>query len=525
METTRLDGLQQFNGKALHLPWERSTTSIPLHLVLITLIGAIAVAARLHGLADRPLWYDEVLTLWRANLPINELIVDATNNKHFPLYFWAVKPFAAAPWTEWFLRLPSVVLGAACAILTASIAMRLGGNFAGFVAGVLMALSPLEVQYGQEARSYALTSAAVLLSLWGLVRLVDQFGPAAETGRQTGTATAGPWETVGPWVAYAVGMNLALNTLGVAAPWFFAANITVFAIHWARRLPTAPIRTWVWVNLATAVLWLPGIVMIMTANYDHPLRGHQWTPAVSLELAGQVLAALYMFRISDHMTFELMPAAVPILGPALIALALAGTWRLRQNPGRAAVLLTATLTMPVTVALISVFHPMILPRYLLWSTGPYFILVGLGVAMLPKLLRSPMTVALALAALVSLLPYYDTETKPRWDKVAAHLQENVQSRDGLITSGGLARVVLEAYMTRDGSPPPAILQFEDADEIKRRFDAGHTVWIIYGRTGQGSREPEGEFFARWAMFGAPTEQRAFGKNILLARYDKQTPSR
>ena len=42
---------------------------------------------------------------------------------------------------------------------------------------------------------------------------------------------------------------------------------------------------------------------------------------------------------------------------------------------------------------------------------------------------------------------------------------------------------------------------------------------------KGSIETEGNFFARWAMLGIPTEQRAFGKHIILARYNKQTRSR
>ncbi|MGI9422715.1 MAG: glycosyltransferase family 39 protein [Hyphomicrobiaceae bacterium] len=492
--------------------WEQSSYSI-LQLFILFSITLVAITTRLYGLAEKPLWYDEVLTLWRANLPLSELIHDSFQNKHFPLYFWVVKPFAANPWSEAFLRLPSVALGALCAFLTGAIALRLGGNCAGFVAGILMALSPCEVQYGQEARSYALTSAAILLSLWGLVRLAEQLAPA--TGARSPCQGA-----VGPWLAYAVGMNLALNTLGVAAPWFIAANIAVLTIYWIQRVRNGPIRTWVWVNFATAVAWLPGIVMIMAANQDAPLRGLLWTPTPSLELISQILAALYMLRVSDHTTLELMPPAVPLLGPALIGLALAGGWWLSRRPALASILFTATLTMPAAMAIVSIFHPIFLPRYLLWSTGPYFILVGLGVRMMPRLWRVTATIALALGAVISLMPYYSAETKPRWDQVAAYLQENAQRRDGLITSDGLSRIVLEAYMTRDGGGPPNFLHHESLGEIKRKFESGHTVWIIYGRAGQGPREPEGEFFARWEMFGIPTKRRAFGKHIVLARHDK-----
>ncbi|MEM9358817.1 MAG: hypothetical protein AAGB04_21760 [Pseudomonadota bacterium] len=506
----------QFFRNNVHQLWARPSFT-KLQLLILFSITLIAILARLYGLGDKPLWYDEVLTLWRASLPLPNLLFDSFDNKHFPLYFWVVKPFSVVPWTEAYLRLPSVAFGALCAFLTGAIALRLGGSCAGFVAGILMSLSPCEVQYGQEARSYTLTSAAILLSLWGLVRLVDQFAPAAGTRPASHGSMA-------PWAAYVIGMNLALNTLGVAAPWFFAANISVLAIHWCRRERDAPIRTWIWVNLATAMIWLPGILMIATANYDAPLRGLHWTPAPSLELTGQVLGALYMFRVADHTTFELLPPAVPLLGPVLIGLASVGGWWLCRRPAVATILLAAAITMPTAVAAISIVHPIILPRYLLWSTGPYFILVGLGVAALPRLLRSPTTMALTFGGSVALMPYYDAETKPRWDQVAAYLQEHVQSQDGLITNAGLSRVVIEAYMTRDGEPKPTILRHEGMGEIARKFEAGHTVWVIYGRAGQGSLEPAREFFARWIMFGNPTEKRSFGKHIVLARYDKKTPS-
>ena len=484
-----------------------------LQFFILVSILLLAVAGRLHGLADKPLWYDEVLTLRRANLPLPELIADSFNNKHFPLYFWAVKPFAASPWSEALLRLPSVILGASCALLVAAITLRLGGACAGFVAGILMALSPCEVQYGQEARSYTLTSAAVLLSLWGLVRLAEPLASAQGTRSVCQT-------TLGPWLAYAVGMTLALNTLGVAAPWFIAANITVFIVFWAHGQRSGPIRTWAWVNLAIAATWLPGIAMIIAANQDDPLRGLLWTPAPSLELVGQVLAALYMLRVSDHTTLELMPPAVPLLGPTLIALAVAGGWWLRRRPAAAAILLAATLTMPVAMAFVSIFHPVFMPRYLLWSTGPYFILVGLGVGMLPRLWSVAAMIAVAFGAVVSVVPYYNIETKPRWDQVAAYLQKHARNEDGLITSDGLSRIVLEAYMTRGGRRQSDILRHESLNEIARRFEQGHAIWIIYGRAGQGAREPEDEFFARWVSFGPPKNQRTFGRHIRLARFGK-----
>ena len=71
------------------------------------------------------------------------------------------------------LSFPVLLVGVGIA---ARIAAEVGGRWAALVGGLLLALSPIEVQYGQEARSYTLVSAAILLSLWGLVRLAGTPG-------------------------------------------------------------------------------------------------------------------------------------------------------------------------------------------------------------------------------------------------------------------------------------------------------------------------------------------------------------
>src|SRR5579862_1243050 len=127
-------------------------------LVLPVLLALLALLLRLHGLSDKPLWYDEILSLNRARLPLADLVIDALKHKHYPTYFLLLRSFASAHIDPWMLRLPSALVGAGCAFLVAKVATDIRGELAGVVAGLLMALSPLEVQYGQEARAYALIS-------------------------------------------------------------------------------------------------------------------------------------------------------------------------------------------------------------------------------------------------------------------------------------------------------------------------------------------------------------------------------
>ena len=58
-------------------------------------LGLLALLLRLHGLADKPLWYDEILSLNRARLPLADLIIDALKHKHYPTYFLLLRSFAS----------------------------------------------------------------------------------------------------------------------------------------------------------------------------------------------------------------------------------------------------------------------------------------------------------------------------------------------------------------------------------------------------------------------------------------------
>ncbi len=475
-------------------------------LVIPGIIAGIALAARLYGLGDKPFWYDEILTLLRASLPFADLAADAIHNKHLPTYFLLVAPFAAPDWSEWWLRLPSAVFGAGCAFLVARIAFDCAGVTAALVAGLLMALSPLEVQYGQEARSYTLASSAILLSLWGAIGL---FSSQDKPHRRA------------HWLAYAGGMTLALYTLSVAIPWLIAANLTAAALLYsARRARAGIIRNWFAANGFVAVLWLPAIAWLLIANQGAAQRGMNWIPEATWDSAVRLIQALYMFRVPNFLTFQLEPAPVPGFGLAILLLAALGAWSMRTRPRAHTFILVAALTMPLALAVVSLIQPLVLSRYLLWSTGPVFVLAGLGAAALPQLAGRLAVALIATAGTLSLWPYYTAETKPRWDLAAAHLATRITPDHSVITSTGLARLVLRTYAAREVPASDAAFEEHTMDEIGERFASGKTVWVVHGPAGQDAIEPADAFARNLRALGQPVATEKFGSQITLWRFEK-----
>ena len=489
------------------MSWPRAAVAIPL------IPTALALVVRLHGLSDKPLWLDEIITQRRANLPISDLITNSLYNKHFPTYFFLVRPFDALIIDEWMLRLPSAIFGAISVFLVALIATEARSPRAGLVAGTLMALSPFEVQFGQEARSYALVSCFVSLALWGLVRItqVPLIG-ASPSSR--------PRHLFGSWAAYTIGTICALNVLFVSVPWLLASNLAMTAVirrSGPKRIEL--IRNWTLTQAIIVLTWLPGLVAIYMAAHEDHLRGFRWLPPFTLEHAWSVISAVYLFRTSDIITFELLPTLVPGFGAAVVAFASLGAWRLKAHPTLLSVIGLAVIAMPTTILIMSIFQIMFVPRYLIWSTGPFLVLAGIGVAALPRKLFPLAAAALAVGGMATLAPYYSYETKPRWDLAAAYLAANVQPGDAIVTNDAMAQYVLGAYGDRYHLDRNILSTSSNISDAATRYAQEERIWVVYGRTGQGIIDTEETYLQKWSALGTPASKTRFGRHVIVLRFE------
>ena len=117
----------------------------------------IALVFGLTGIATNPFWDDELYTadaiengmegLWAHNWEAPLIPY------YFLMYLWT---FDGQLTLDWWMRLLSVAFAVAAVILTARAGKHLTGRSAGFVAAVVVALSPSLNYYGHHARNYTL---------------------------------------------------------------------------------------------------------------------------------------------------------------------------------------------------------------------------------------------------------------------------------------------------------------------------------------------------------------------------------
>ncbi len=466
----------------------------------VAIIVCAAFAVRLHGLGDKPPWLDEVITINRAGLRMPYLIQDSLRNRHLPGFFlierlaleYAPVRMQMAP-----LRFVPALAGAASAGLVFAIARQAGGRHGAWLAGLLMAFAPQQVAFSQEARSYTLMMAPQLLALAGLLAIVR--APDAESRAS--------------WQAYAAGTALSLLVLPDALPWPLIASTAFLAAamprsHGRKRL----IRTWVLLNAAILLLLAPAYALLALTPHHGPMAGFRWIPAPTLHTLLTEAASLYGLRDATIVTMRLLPTHLVFLAPSMAVLAFLGIRHLRAARAERLTLLIAWLGQPAALGLLSLIHPLLLPRYLLWSAPPFFILAGLGIDELAPAARLAALPVAGLALALNLTPYYHAETRPRWDLAAKLLDARMSSGDVILASDGAARIMLGHY---DTALTPRVTR--DAARARAALAAGHTVYAVYGPAGQGVQPPRTQFMEGAARLGPLSSPLRAGTEITIRR--------
>lgn len=494
--------------------WRRALRGCALPVA----IAALALLLRLYGLGAKPFWLDEITSLRRATASLHHLALDALHNRHYPSYFlllWLVARLGAS---QWLLRLPSAIFGAIAAALAGAIGRQVAGPRSGAIAGLFMAFSPFEVQYGQEARSYTLVSVLILIALWGLVRLVRQPAAAALPWRRAGALR-------GALLCYGLGTAAALSVLNVAVTWLLAANLSACVIAWrAAAARRAFLRRWGFAQLLILAIWAPSLAAVCWFGKSGLTQGADWAPPETIGTIWAVLAPVYLLRISDFIVFGLAPAAVPGLSAVVAALAALGLWRLRRDPAVLAILGGAALLVPLGMLLVSLLVPVLVPRYFAWSAAPFFVLAGIGLGQFAGARFAVAAAALTAACAINLFPYYGYETKPRWDLLAARLAAKAKPGDVVLVNRGYSYYVFEVFAQRVGLARRGIGIARHVAEAKEaeRLAPGHNIWAVYGRTGQGPMASPEDYLRSLAAFGRPASEHAIGRYIIVWRFAEPT---
>lgn len=452
--------------------------------VLLTCLAAFALRA--YRLDAQSLWYDEGLSVHLASLPPGQTVAQSAVTDHPPLHAVILNAWMGlAGSSEFAVRFVSVFFGTLVAALTYALGRRVGGSRAGAIGAGLIAIAPMAVWYGQEARGYSVLVTLVLVAALAFLCLVN-----GDLRFRV-------------WLIYVLASAAAMYTHYFAAFPIIALNFAFLArvvsvSVWRVPYPSdAPrntqhaIRSWLAAQLAVIMLflpWLPNAIAQAASNATYFPGRVTWDTVV-----------LDTWRAFAGGEFP-SPPPTGILWLALIFVGLLSSSSLLpfSHKRRGASTMLVLLLVPlVLMSALAWDKPKFAPRYLLPSLPAFVTLAALGVDALLRF-RNKLLILVALAPM-ALIPavdlfvtaqiYFDPQVaRPDTRSVAAYVDAKDEPGDAVLLVGGHQAPVFRYYYRGAAEiiplPPdllPAAQSPLDARAVARLADiaAKHPrAWLV-----------------------------------------------
>ena len=225
----------------------------------------LGLVIRLLWLGGKSLWLDEVFSLRTAQLGQKLLWTGQRDIYYPPLFYLLLEAWSGVGKSEFILRLPVAVFGAACVLLVYALATELADSKVALSVAGLVAFSPLLVWYSQELRSYSILAALSLASTWSCVRLLKRPSWA--------------W-----WMASVLFMSAALYLHYFAALLVLLQATIAIVLLADRRTNWLRIGTWLTAPLAVILAYWP---WLKTPAFSELIRSAPSTYNNLLSLAGE----------------------------------------------------------------------------------------------------------------------------------------------------------------------------------------------------------------------------------------------
>ncbi len=165
-------------------------------LAVLALGLAIFVTITLINAPRASIWFDEAFSTYIAQFSFWDIARYTASDVHPPLYYWFLKVWAGIfGTTDLAYRSLSIVFGAAVIATTFFLTRKLFGRKVGWVALLLLVVSPMLIRYSDEARMYTLAALIVMSATYVLVK-------AQETKSRKLWILYGVLVTLGMWTHY-----------------------------------------------------------------------------------------------------------------------------------------------------------------------------------------------------------------------------------------------------------------------------------------------------------------------------------
>ena len=361
----------------------------------------VAAVLGVFTIGDKSIWLDEGFSARIIDLPTLDLAAHLwrTELQASP-YYLVLQQWSVLGHSEAALRSLSVIFGVVGVLATWAVGRRYG---VGFIAALLLAVSPFFIHYEQEMRVYTLLTAWSALTTLAYLRLTDR---------------PNRWRAALYVVAAVV-----LIYLHPLSGWLLVAHALATVLFADPRLRLRLLAPYIPVLIGSIPMIQYGLLNHGRAN---------WIPAATPGVIIDALSAL--------MGAPLVAIALTIV----LALGLARVWR-RELPVLAVPILLVTVTVGGILLTSWIIQPALVDRYLIGVLPFLFIVVARAIQSLPapRLILGAL-VALSLAGVAS---WYVDGFKDDWRGAAAYVEDHAVATDGVVFYPNWYRLPFTYYAT------------------------------------------------------------------------------
>jgi len=466
----------------------------------------LGILLRFYKIGEQPLWLDEAYSYWFSTRSIKELWITVPRYEtNPPLYYTILKVWGLFGSSESWLRSLSAIMSIGCIPLVFMLGRLLGkpigGEWIGAAAASMFAVSPVHIQYAQEARAYAMLTFFATMTLCAILWVMRHPGDACVPLFAKGSNLKNRekyiigWAPLLCWITIIFGTIFTLYMHNTSV--LYVLTLTLVIIAWFVK--DLKFNYYFLANSLIACLmvflfWGPYLIFIF-----HQTRLIIKAFPISPPNILSTMNSIFFLLIGKGLGYNGAVKLIMKIGIFLVVTILAGVglWNIRRHCGvYVSILILCSIIGPILLELIFsvTITPIFVDRTLIYISVPFYVSIGAGLMTLRDLKkRILLFIIIIFAFLYGTTNYYRDNQKEPWNEIV-HLVTNQSKLEDIVL---LVPNNLEppfSYYAKNYNKKPEIvpfpysfpgsegvITFNDIPKINRLTANKISVWVITRR--------------------------------------------
>jgi len=400
-------------------------------ILLLSLILLGALALRIYKIGSHDLWFDEVLSSYRAESLTKYTPFDMNPPLYYLIIHFWIKFFGN---NEFNLRFLSAIFSTASIFILYKLGKLLLNKKVGLISAFLLAISPIHIWYAQEARGYSLSTFTITAAVYFFILALRK-------------------DKLVLWVLFV--LSSVVSLYGSYYYLFILPGELLLLLSIKKY--RSSIGKWAVCSLFILVSFLPFLKIFF--NHFKSVKENFWTDAPTLN-------SIFISFENFNVGYNASSTVYFVSSFFFLGLLIGGIVYCLRNCKENLIIFASFLLLPIAVIFaVSQWIPIYIDRQLMLYSPFYYFVIATGIAALKQYPVAKTTVFLIVFGLsaLSLVNYYSdfmpaplahrvgNYIKKPFKPAVSYLKKNYREKDIIIHSHPFTTVTFEYYWKADAS--------------------------------------------------------------------------